>query len=114
MGWFKEKDAYTRTKTFEEHRNMDLTVKRVIYKFDCNGLTYSCSLLSYMSDIKWNLCIHLRYFMRELVPLGVVVKPPAFHILNLLRRQDLRSMHIYYDSDAHLVSSTSLGGLLVH
>jgi hypothetical protein len=28
-----------------------------------------------MSDCKWNLCIHLRYFRRELVPLEVVVRP---------------------------------------
>jgi hypothetical protein len=28
-----------------------------------------------MSDTKCNLCILLRYFMREPVPLGAVVKP---------------------------------------
>jgi hypothetical protein len=28
-----------------------------------------------MSDTNCNLCILLRYFMRELVPLGAVVKP---------------------------------------
>jgi hypothetical protein len=28
-----------------------------------------------MCDNKWNMWVHLRYFMRELVPLGAVVKP---------------------------------------
>jgi hypothetical protein len=28
-----------------------------------------------MNDTKCNLCILLKYFMRELVPLGTVVKP---------------------------------------
>jgi hypothetical protein len=61
---------------------MDLAVKRVIYRFDCNGLTCLTSLLPYMSDTKWNLCIHLRYFIRELVRLEAVVKPqlPMFLI----------------------------------
>jgi hypothetical protein len=75
MGWFKGKEAYTKTKAFEDHRNIDLAVKRVIYRFDYNGLMYSISLLSYMSDTKWNLSIHFRYFMRELAPHGGVVKP---------------------------------------
>jgi hypothetical protein len=52
MGWFKGKEAYTKTKAFEDHRNIDLAVKRVIYRFDYNGLMYSISLLSYMSDTK--------------------------------------------------------------
>jgi hypothetical protein len=73
--WFKEKEAYTKTKAFEDHRNMDLAIKHVIYKFDCNGLTFSSSFLSYMNDTKWNLYVHLRYFMRELIPHGAVVKP---------------------------------------
>jgi hypothetical protein len=33
-GWFKENEAYTKTKAFEDHWNMDLVVKRVIYRFD--------------------------------------------------------------------------------
>jgi hypothetical protein len=36
MGWFKGKVAYTRTKAFEDHRNSDLAVKRVICRFGCN------------------------------------------------------------------------------
>jgi hypothetical protein len=36
MGWFKGKEAYTRTKAFEDHRNSDLVVKRVICRFGCN------------------------------------------------------------------------------
>jgi hypothetical protein len=35
-GWFKGKDVYTKTKAFKDHRNTDLVVKRVIYKFGCN------------------------------------------------------------------------------
>jgi hypothetical protein len=33
-GWFKGSEAYTKTKAFEDHRNSDLAVKRVIYRFD--------------------------------------------------------------------------------
>jgi hypothetical protein len=33
-GWFKGSEAYTKTKAFEDHRNTDLAVKRVIYRFD--------------------------------------------------------------------------------
>jgi hypothetical protein len=39
---------------------------------------------------------------------------PAPHVLDLLGGQYLRSMHAHYDLDAHLVSTTSPGGLLVH
>jgi hypothetical protein len=60
---------------------MDLVVKNITYRFDCNGLTYFSSLYFYMSDTKWNLCIHLRYFMRELIPLGTVVKPQLLMFL---------------------------------
>jgi hypothetical protein len=75
MGWFKGKEAYTKTKAFEDHRSTDLAVKRVIFRYVCNGLTcYSLHPIN-MNDIKCNLCIPLRYFMRELVPLGAVVKP---------------------------------------
>jgi hypothetical protein len=52
MKWFKEKEAYMKTKAFEDHRNMDLAIKRVIYRFDCNGLTCSSSVLFYMNDTK--------------------------------------------------------------
>jgi hypothetical protein len=75
MGWFKGKEAYTKTRAFEDHRNTDLAVKHVIFKYVCIGLTCSSSHLSKMSDTNCNLCILLRYFMRELVPLGAVVKP---------------------------------------
>jgi hypothetical protein len=34
LGWFRGNEAYTKTKAFEDHRNMDLAVKRVIYRFD--------------------------------------------------------------------------------
>jgi hypothetical protein len=33
-GWFKGSEAYTKTKAFEDHRNTDLAIKRVIYRFD--------------------------------------------------------------------------------
>jgi hypothetical protein len=75
MGWFKGKEASTKTKAFEEHRNTDLAVKRVIFRYVCNGLSCSKSNLSNMSYTKSNLCIPLRYFLRELVPLVAVVKP---------------------------------------
>ena len=52
MRWFKGKEAYIKTKAFEDHWNTDLAIKRVIYRFDCNGLTCSSSLLFYMNDIK--------------------------------------------------------------
>ena len=74
MGWFKRKEAYMKTMAFEDHRKMDLVVKRVIYKFDCNGLISFSSLLSYMNDTKWNLYVLLKYFTKELVPYGIVVK----------------------------------------
>jgi hypothetical protein len=32
-GWFKGKEAYTKTKAFEDHRNTDLAIKRVIYRY---------------------------------------------------------------------------------
>jgi hypothetical protein len=75
MGWFKGKEAYTKTKAFEDHWNTDLAVKRIIFKYVYIGLTYSSLYLSSMSDSKCNLCILFRYFMRELLPLGTVVKP---------------------------------------
>jgi hypothetical protein len=75
MGWFKGKEAYTKTKAFEDHRNTDVAVKRVIFRYVYKGLTCSSSHLSNMNDTKCNLCILLKYFMRELVPLGTVVKP---------------------------------------
>jgi hypothetical protein len=34
MGSFKGKDTYTKTKALADHRNLDLAVKRVIYRFD--------------------------------------------------------------------------------
>jgi hypothetical protein len=46
MGWFKGKEAYT-----------DLAVKRVIFRYVCNGLSCSKSNLSNMSYTKSNLCI---------------------------------------------------------
>jgi hypothetical protein len=33
-GWFRGNEAYMKTKAFEDHRNTDLAVKRVIYRFD--------------------------------------------------------------------------------
>jgi hypothetical protein len=38
MGWFKGKDAYTKTKAFEDQWNTDLAIKHITYSFDCNGL----------------------------------------------------------------------------
>jgi hypothetical protein len=40
-GWFKGKDFYKKTKKFEDHPNSTLAVKRVIFRFEFNGL--SCS-----------------------------------------------------------------------
>ena len=51
--------------------------------------------------------------MRKLGPLGAVVKPQFPMYFDLLGGQDLRLLHVLYESDAHLVSSTSEGGLLV-
>jgi hypothetical protein len=31
-GWFKGKDAYTKTKAFEDHPNSNLAIKRVIFR----------------------------------------------------------------------------------
>ena len=75
MGWFKGKEAYMKTKASEDHRNTDLAVKCIIFKYVCNELTYYNSHPFNMNDTKCNLYILLRYFMRELVPLGTVVKP---------------------------------------
>jgi hypothetical protein len=33
-GWFKGGEAFTKTKAFEDFRNSDLAVKRVIYRYD--------------------------------------------------------------------------------
>jgi hypothetical protein len=38
-GWFKGKDAYTKTKVFEDHPHSKLAVKCVIFKFEFNGLS---------------------------------------------------------------------------
>ena len=37
-GWFKDKDAYTKTKKFEDYPQSTLAVKRVIFRFELNGL----------------------------------------------------------------------------
>jgi hypothetical protein len=37
MGWFKGKKSYTMTKAFTDHQNLDLAVKRIIYRFDSNN-----------------------------------------------------------------------------
>jgi hypothetical protein len=68
MGWFRGKEAYTKTKAFEDHRSTNLAIKRIIFRYDSSHPFN-------MNDTKCNLCIPLRYFMRELVPLGAVVKP---------------------------------------
>jgi hypothetical protein len=34
MGWFKEKDSYSKTKAFLEHRHTDLTIKRVVFRYE--------------------------------------------------------------------------------
>ena len=33
IGWFKEKEGYTKTKAFEDYRNTNLAIKRVIYRY---------------------------------------------------------------------------------
>jgi hypothetical protein len=38
-GWFKGKDAYTKTKAFEEYPHSKLAVTRVIFRFEFNGLS---------------------------------------------------------------------------
>jgi hypothetical protein len=40
-GWFKGKDFYKKTKKFEDHPNSTLAVKRVIFRLEFNGLSYS-------------------------------------------------------------------------
>ena len=37
-GWFKGKDAYTKTKKFEDYPQSTLAVKRVIFRSELNGL----------------------------------------------------------------------------
>jgi hypothetical protein len=34
MGWFKEKDSYSKTKAFVEHRHTDLAVKPVVFRYE--------------------------------------------------------------------------------
>ena len=34
MDWFKEKDNYTKTKAFLEHRHTNLVVKCVVFKYE--------------------------------------------------------------------------------
>jgi hypothetical protein len=34
MDWFKGKDSYSKTKAFADHRQMDLIVKRVIFRYE--------------------------------------------------------------------------------
>ena len=73
-GWFKGKDAYTKTKKFEDYPQSTLAVKRIIFRFELNGLFCHSPFFSYIYCIKWIMYVHLRYFMKELGPLGVVVK----------------------------------------
>jgi hypothetical protein len=74
-GWFKGKDAYSKTKAFEDHPHSKLAIKRVIFRFEFNRLFWYSPLHSWMCGNEWIMWLHLRYFMRELVPLGAVVKP---------------------------------------
>jgi hypothetical protein len=37
MGWFKGVDSYSKTKAFEDHRHMDLAVKRVFFRCEFNS-----------------------------------------------------------------------------
>jgi hypothetical protein len=39
LGWFRGKDAYMKTKVFEDHPHSKLAVKRVIFRFEFNGLS---------------------------------------------------------------------------
>jgi hypothetical protein len=39
LGWFKGKDACTKTKAFEDHPHSKLAVKHVIFRFEFNGLS---------------------------------------------------------------------------
>ena len=74
-GWFKGKDAYTKTKKFEDYPQSTLAIKRVIFRSELNGLFCHSPFLSFICCNKWIMYVHLRYFMRELGPLGAVVKP---------------------------------------
>jgi hypothetical protein len=38
-GWFKGKEAYTKTKAFEDYPHSKLAVKHVIFRFVFNGLS---------------------------------------------------------------------------
>jgi hypothetical protein len=33
IGWFRGKEAYSKTRAFQDHRGTDLAVKRVIYRY---------------------------------------------------------------------------------
>ena len=37
-GWFKGKDAYTKTKKFKDYPQSTLAIKRVIFMYELNGL----------------------------------------------------------------------------
>jgi hypothetical protein len=37
IGIFKGKDSYTKTKAFKDQRQTDLTVKRVVYRYEFNS-----------------------------------------------------------------------------
>jgi hypothetical protein len=37
IGFFKGKESYTKTKTFVDQRQIDLAVKRVIYRYEFNS-----------------------------------------------------------------------------
>jgi hypothetical protein len=34
LGFFKEKDSYNKTKAFEDHRQTDLAVKYIVFRYE--------------------------------------------------------------------------------
>jgi hypothetical protein len=71
QGFFKGKEAYSKTKAFGEHKHTDLTVKRVIFRYFCP--LGSHALIQLHCDAH---CLHFfsRYFTRELQPLSAIEK----------------------------------------
>jgi hypothetical protein len=77
-GWFEGKESYSKTKAFADHRNSDQAVKRVIYRLIDLAkpvVTHSLSICGSQCNANWILGVFLRFFMRELLPLGAEVKP---------------------------------------
>ena len=58
-GWFKGKDAYTKTMKFEDYPQSTLAVKRVIFRSELNGLFCHSPFLSTICCIITELCMFI-------------------------------------------------------